>query len=163
MPNPTVRFLYNVNNPNRVNAYTLIAAQATAAGFKVDDQGDAEWGSRLSDGSYDAVVFGWINSGVGVSGVPQIFGSTGGGNYNGFANAQVDELANTLVKTLDPDEQVNLQKQIDPLLFADAYGLPLFQSVGVDAVSDRVGGIADYNPSQSGVWWNVWDWTVNDG
>ncbi|GEL94885.1 ABC transporter family substrate-binding protein [Cellulomonas composti] len=163
VPNPTVRFLYNVNNPNRVNAYTLIAAQATAAGFKVDDQGDAEWGSRLSDGSYDAVVFGWINSGVGVSGVPQIFGSTGGGNYNGFANAQVDELANTLVKTLDPDEQVNLQKQIDPLLFADAYGLPLFQSVGVDAVSDRVGGIADYNPSQSGVWWNVWDWTVNDG
>lgn len=78
-------------------------------------------------------------------------------------DAQVDELANTLVKTLDPDEQVNLQKQIDPLLFADAYGLPLFQSVGVDAVSDRVGGIADYNPSQSGVWWNVWDWTVNDG
>ncbi len=159
---PTVRILYNINNPNRVNAYTLIAAQATAAGFKVDDQGDAEWGSRLADGSYDVAIFGWINSGVGVSGVPQIFSSTGGGNYNGYKNAEVDQLAATLVKTLDLDEQANIQEQIDPLLFADAYGLPLFQSVGLDAVQDRVGGIEAYNPSQSGVWWNVWDWTVTD-
>jgi len=160
--NPTVRILYNINNPNRVNAYTLIAAQATAAGFKVVDEGDAEWGSRLADGSYDASIFGWINSGVGVSGVPQIFSSTGGGNYNGYKNEKVDELAATLVKTLDPEEQNAIQEQIDPLLFADAYGLPLFQSVGIDAVSERVSGIDAYNPSQSGVWWNVWDWTVTD-
>lgn len=159
---PTVRILYNIDNPNRVNAYTLIAAQATAAGFKVDDQGDPKWSARLSDGSYDVAIFGWINSGVGVAGVPQIFGSEGGGNYNGYKNAKVDELANTLVRTLDLDEQAKIQEQIDPLLFADAYGLPLFQSVGLDAVQDRVGGIEAYNPSQSGVWWNVWDWTVTD-
>lgn len=158
---PTVRILYNINNPNRVNAYTLIAAQAKAAGFVVDDQGDADWGSRLSDGSYDASIFGWINSGVGVSGVPQIFSTDGGGNYNGYSNAKVDELTSTLVRTLDAAEQVNIQKEIDPLLFADGYGLPLFQSVGIDAISSRVGGIDSYNPSQSGVWWNTWDWTVN--
>ena len=158
---PTVRVLYNVNNPNRVNAYTLIAAAATEAGFVVDDQGDAAWSSRLSDGSYDAAIFGWINTGIGVSGVPQIFSSTGGGNYNGYSNSEVDALAEELVRTLDTDDQAALQEQIDPLLFADGYGLPLFQSVGVDAVADYVGGIEEYNPNQAGVWWNVWDWTVD--
>ncbi|GIG40407.1 putative lipoprotein [Cellulomonas phragmiteti] len=158
---PTVRILYNINNPNRVNAYTLIAAAATEAGFVIDDQGDAAWGSRLSDGSYDAAIFGWINSGIGVAGVPQIFSSTGGGNYNGYSNSEVDTLASTLVRTLDTDEQAAIQEQIDPLLFADAYGLPLFQSVGVDAVGDHVGGIDEYNPNQAGVWWNVWEWTVD--
>ncbi|MBO9570310.1 MAG: ABC transporter family substrate-binding protein [Cellulomonas iranensis] len=159
---PTVRVLYNVNNPNRVNAYTLIAASATQAGFVIDDQGDAAWGSRLSDGTYDAAIFGWINSGIGVAGVPQIFSTTGGGNYNGYSNSKVDELAAKLVVTLDTDQQAQIQEEIDPLIFADAYGLPLFQSVGLDAVGDRVGGIDDYNPNQAGVWWNVWEWTVND-
>ena len=159
---PTVRILYNVNNPNRVNAYTLIAASATQAGFVIDDQGDAAWGSRLSDGSYDAAIFGWINSGIGVAGVPQIFSTTGGGNYNGYSNAKVDELAAKLVVTLDTDQQAAIQEEIDPYMFADAYGLPLFQSVGLDAVGDRVGGVNEYNPNQAGVWWNTWEWTVSD-
>lgn len=158
---PTVRILYNVNNPNRVNAYTLIAASATEAGFVVDDQGDAKWGSRLGDGTYDAAIFGWINSGIGVSGVPQIFSSTGGSNFSGYANPEVDTLAAKLVRTLDPEEQAAIQEEIDPHFFADAYGLPLFQSVGVDAVGDYVGGIDEYNPNQAGVWWNTWDWTVD--
>lgn len=158
---PTVRILYNVNNPNRVNAYTLIAASATEAGFVVDDQGDAKWGSRLGDGTYDAAIFGWINSGIGVSGVPQIFSSTGGSNFSGYANPEVDTLAAKLIRTLDPEEQAAIQEEIDPHFFADAYGLPLFQSVGVDAVGDYVGGIDEYNPNQAGVWWNTWDWTVD--
>ncbi|MBU4213742.1 MAG: ABC transporter family substrate-binding protein, partial [Actinobacteria bacterium] len=158
--NPTVRILYNINNPNRVNAYTLIAKSASDAGFTIVDNGDAAWGKRLKDGSYDASIFGWINPGVGVSGTPQIFSSTGGGNYNGYANAKVDAITDELVVTLDKDKQVELQAEVDPYLFADAYGLPLFQSIGVDAVSDRVSGIDVYNPSQSGVWWNVWDWSV---
>lgn len=159
---PTVRILYNINNPNRVNSYTLIAAAATEAGFVIDDQGDAEWGARLGDGSYDATIFGWISPGVGVAAVPQIFATGGGGNYNGYSNADVDDLAAELNVTLDADKQIDLQREVDAATFADAYGLPLFQSPGLDAVSDRVGGIESYMANQTGVWWNVWEWTVSD-
>ena len=37
--------------------------------------------------------------------------------------------------------------------------LPLFQTVGVAAYSDRITGVKS-SPGQPGVWWNVWDWQV---
>ena len=108
-------------------------------------------------------IFGWINSGVGVSGVPQIFGSGADSNFNGFTDPAADALMHELIVTTDTAKQTDLQVQIDEKIFAADYGLPFFQSVGVDAVADRVQGIDAYNPNQNGVWWNVWNWSVNDG
>ena len=160
---PTVRILYNVNNPNRVDAFTLIQQSASEAGFIIEDQGDAKWGSRLGDGSYDASIFGWTSPGVGVNGVPQIFGTGSSSNFNGFSDPSADELMAKLITTTDTEEQTALQQEIDAKIFAADYGLPFFQSVGVDAISERVEGIDTYNPNQNGVWWNVWNWSVNDG
>ncbi len=159
--NPTVRIMYNINNPNRVNSFQLIQKSATDAGFTIVDDGQEKWSAILGDGSYDATIFGWVNPGIGVSGTPQLFRSNGGGNYSGYANSTVDSLSDQLVVELDTDKQADLQEQIDAQLFPDAFGLPLFQSVGIDAVNSRVGGITAYNPSQSGVWWNTWEWTVS--
>jgi len=159
---PTVRLLYNVNNPNRVDAFTLIAKSAKEAGFKIDDQGDADWGSRLGNGSYDASIFGWINSGVGVSGVPQIYGTGQASNFNKVSDKSADDLMDQLIQTVDPAAQTDLQVQIEQKIGATATTLPFFQSVGVDAVADRVKGIDTYNPNQNGVWWNTWEWTVDD-
>ncbi len=159
---PEVKVMYADYNPNRVDDYSLIADNATQAGFVMEDGADPDWGSKLGDGSYDATIFGWVSSGIGVSGVPQIFGTGGGGNFNGYSNADVDALADELLVTLDTEGQIALQQQIDALVWADNYGLPLYQSVGVDAVSDRVSGIDSYYAGQDGVWWNYFDWTVND-
>ncbi len=158
--NPTVRIMYNIKNPNRVNTFQLIQKSAADAGFTIVDDGQEKWSSILGDGSYDASIFGWVNPGVGVSGTPQLFKTGGGGNYSGYSNSTVDSLSDQLVVQLDTAKQADIQEQIDAQLFPDAFGLPLFQSVGLDAVNSRVGGITAYNPSQSGVWWNTWDWTV---
>ncbi|MPY09636.1 ABC transporter family substrate-binding protein [Arthrobacter sp. KR32] len=158
---PEVRIMYNRDNPNRLNSYTLIAESAAQAGFKIVDGGlgSSDWGAALGNGTYDATIFGWINSGVGVSGVPQIFKSGNGSNFNGFSSPEADELMNELIVTTDPDEQDALQVQIDKLIWDSKYGLPLFQVPGVDAYSDNVTGI-EYMPNQTGVWWNFWDWQV---
>ncbi len=157
---PTIDILYNSDNPNRVDAYTLIAQSASKAGFKIKDDGDVKWGERLGDGSYDASIFGWTSTGVGVSGVPQIFGTGQSSNFNGYSNKSADGLMSELVQTTDVAKQTTLQQQIDKDIFGDAYGLPLFQSIGVDAESSRVAGIDTFNPNQNGVWWNVWEWSV---
>jgi len=163
VPNPTVRIMYNVSNPNRLNSFTLINQSATQAGFKIvdDAQPKDKWGSILGDGSYDASIFGWIQPGVGVSGTPQLYKTGGGGNYSGYSNPKVDQLSDQLTVELDPAKQTDLQSQIDALLFPDAFGLPLFQSPGVVAISSKVGGMDKYNSSQSGVWWNTWEWTIS--
>lgn len=158
---PTVRILYNINNPNRVAAFQAIQASAQQAGFVVEDAGAENWGSLLGSGTYDASIFGWISSGVGVGGVPQIFGSTGGGNYNGYANSEVDRLATELQVTLDKDAQDAIQVQIDKLLWEDGYGMPLFVAPGVMAHSDSVSGVV-YYPGQAGVGWNFWEWTKSE-
>lgn len=157
---PTVRILYNINNPIRVDSFSLIRDSATQAGFQIEDGGSAEWGSELGTGTYDASIFGWISSGVGSAGVPQIFSSGGGGNYNAYANDEVDALASELMVTTDADEAEAIKRQIDAHLFADFYGLPLFQSPGMIVHADNIGGV-EYMPNQTGVWWNFWEWSVD--
>ena len=159
---PTVKILYNTKNPNRVNVFQLIQASAQKAGFKIEDGGAENWGSLLGSGTYDASIFGWISSGVGVAGVPQIFSTTGGGNYSGYSNSQVDTLAAQLQTTLDPKEQTTIQLQIDKLIWADAYGAPLFVAPGVMASNNSVKGVV-YYPGQAGVGWNFWTWTKTSG
>lgn len=158
---PEVKIMYNNANPNRVDSYTLIAASAEKAGFKVVDGGlgASDWGSALGTGTYDASIFGWINPGVGVTGVPQLFSTDGGGNYSGFSNAEVDKLTSELILTTDEAKQDELQIQIDKQIWDSRFGLPLFQPVGVDAYSERIDGV-EYMPNQTGVWWNFWDWSV---
>ncbi|MGY3566665.1 ABC transporter family substrate-binding protein [Sinomonas sp. RB5] len=158
---PTIRIMYNKDNPNRVDAYTLIAASASKAGFKIVDGGlgKSDWGKALGKGGYDATIFGWINPGVGVSGVPQIFKTGNGSNFNKFSDPAADQLMDQLIQTTDQSKQVDLEKQIDQKIWASSYGLPLFQSVGVDAYSDKVTGVK-YMPNQTGVWWNFWEWAT---
>ena len=155
---PEVRILYNITNPNRVSTFQAIQASAALAGFKVLDQGSAKWGSELGNGTYDASIFGWISSGVGVAGVPQIFSSTGGGNYNGYSNAKVDTLAKDLQVTLDAKKQEKMQVEIDKLLWADRYGVPLFVAPGVMAYNKTTVTGVVYYPGQAGVGWNFWKW-----
>ena len=156
---PEVRIMYNKDNPNRVDAFSLISESATKAGFKIVDGGlgKSDWGKALGDGSYDATIFGWTNSGVGVSGVPQIFKTGNDSNFNQFSDPAADKLMDELIVTTDKSKQDELVQQIDKMIWDSAYGLPLFQSVGVDAYSDRITGVK-YMPNQTGVWWNFWEW-----
>lgn len=155
---PEVRVLYNTKNPNRVNSFQALQASAEKAGFKVIDGGAENWGSLLGSGTYDVAIFGWISSGVGVAGVPQIFSTDGGGNYSGYSNPEVDKLAKKLQVTLDKGDQDKIQVEIDTILWKDGYGVPLFVAPGVMAYSNSVTGVV-YYPGQAGVGWNYWEWT----
>lgn len=158
---PTIRLMYNINNPNRVAAFEAIQASASQAGFIIEDVGREDWGSQLGADIYDAVIFGWISPGVGNGTIPQIFASFGGSNFNKYANARVDEIARTIPQTLDLDEIDALTIEADGHLFADGYGLPLFQGPGLEAHTDRLQGVT-FMGNQTGPLWNFWEWTVSE-
>ncbi|MES1170662.1 MAG: ABC transporter substrate-binding protein, partial [Leifsonia sp.] len=154
---PTVRILYNTNNPNRVDEFQAISASASKAGFKVVDAGSPDWSKLLPGGDYDASLFGWISPGAGTSQIPQLFTTNGGGNYNRYSAA--NDLAVQSQTTLDPSALTKIEQQIDAKTFADGYGLPLFQLPGVFGATSRVDGVK-YNGGQSGPFWNFWEWSV---
>ncbi|MET3718177.1 MULTISPECIES: ABC transporter family substrate-binding protein [unclassified Arthrobacter] len=158
---PTIRILYNKDNPNRVRAFSLIRDSARLAGFTVNDAGlgNADWVSALSTGSYDAAILGWIGPGVGVSRIPQIFKTGGGSNFNGFSDADADKAMDDLASTTDLAKQDELMADVDKRVWENAYGLPLYQTLGTIAFSNRVTGV---KPSSGvlGVWWNVWEWRL---
>lgn len=158
---PEVRIMYNKDNPNRLNAYTLIAASAAQAGFKIVDGGlgASDWGDALGTGTYDATIFGWISSGVGNGSLSQIWGAGQASNFNRYNNAEVTKLGTEVLQSLDEQERIQMRQQADKLIWADAYGPPLFQSVAVDAYGPNVTGIK-FMPNQTGVWWNFWEWAA---
>jgi len=158
---PTVRVLYSSVNTNRVAAFEAIQASAAEAGFIIENVGREDWGAQLGSDIYDAAIFGWISPGVGNAALPQIFAAGGGGNYNGYSNARVTELANASQFETDEDALNKIKFEIDRLTFEDGYGLPLFQSPGLIAHTDRVQGIT-YMANQTGPIWNFWEWTVGE-
>ncbi len=159
---PTVRILYNINNPNRVAAYEAIQATATEAGFVVQDVGREDWGSQLGSDIYDVAIFGWISSGVGNGTIPQIFASDGGSNFNGVNVPEIDKLGASIQTMTDPAEVEKANMEVDKLLFDARYGLPLFQSPGLEAHTDRISGVT-FMANQTGPVWNFWEWTVDGG
>lgn len=156
---PTVRILYNNENPVRADTYAMIRESASKAGFKVEDAGSPDWSKQLKGGDYEASIFGWVSPGVGHSSYGQIFATGGGGNYNGYSNSEVDALAAEIRKTVNDEDKVNeLGTQVDSKLFEDKYGLPLFQSIGVWGVRDGVEGFDKFNPGSASFYWNVEEW-----
>jgi peptide/nickel transport system substrate-binding protein len=155
---PTVTLMYNTKNPNRVDEFQAIQASATQAGFKIVDAGSPDWSKKLGDGTYDAVLFGWISPGAGTSALPQIFGPVGsGGNYNNYGGT--GKLAVSTQTMTNPSDVVKAENQIDKQTFTDAYGLPLFQLPGIFGVSTNVTGVK-YMGNQNGPFWNFWEWSV---
>lgn len=155
---PTIKILYNTENPNRVDTFQAIQSSALKAGIKVTDGGSPEWSSLLTGGDYDASIFGWVNPGAGNAAIPQLFQTNNSGNYNKFADADASKLAVDTQTTLDESKLDSMKQQIDKIAFDQAYGLPLFQSPGLFATGSNIKGVK-YFGGQTGIFWNVWDWT----
>lgn len=158
---PTVRILYNRDNPNRAKAFALIRDSAARAGFQVVDggQASADWARSLGGGGYDAALLGWIGTGAGVSRVPQIFRTGAGSNFNGFSDGDADKAMEQLAGTTDLGKQDELLAEIDRQIWESAYGLPLYQTIGTTAFNARVAGVKT-SSGPLGIWWNVWDWRL---
>lgn len=156
---PTIRILYNKDDPSRVAEYALISASATLAGFKVTDGGKSasEWQAALKSGTFDVALYGWNANPTGSVQVPQVFKTGAVSNLSNFSNTVVDQLTQQLAANVDDAKQNALKMQIDKLAIEAGYGLPLFQRIGLSATSAHVGG-AQFSPVNVGLWWNVADW-----
>jgi peptide/nickel transport system substrate-binding protein len=156
---PQVCILYDPANPRRVAEFILIRDSAARAGFVVTDCSNADWEALLGvAGAYDAALFAWDTTRLGPAAVSAVFDSDSElANFTHYADPEVDALIDELDASDDDAEVTRLLTEIDALVWADAYGVPLFAYPTVTAVSSRVTGVTR-SPLGRGVFWNAWDW-----
>lgn len=157
-----VCLLFASTNPRRVSEFELIRESAAQAGWSVTDCSSPEWGGLLgAPGVYDASLFGWQSTSLGVASVGPNFETGGINNLSFYSNPEMDAVVQELNVTVDEERQLELLKEIDRILVEDAFGITIFQFPEVTAFSDRVSGI-DSSPLAPTVFWNVWDWTPTE-
>jgi len=154
-----VRLLYDINNPRRVSEYELIRDSVAQAGFNLVDGGDPDWGANLSNTSlYDASLFGWQTTAIAVADSMPNYVSDGINNFYGYSNADVDALADELNSGVEEARQDEILIEVEQNLFADAFGLPLFQHPQITAYNGTYVSGVDNIAIAPTVFYNVWEW-----
>lgn len=155
----TVKIAYATPNPRRKAEVDLIRDFCGEAGFKVVDGGtNAFFGGSLLRGEFDVALFAWTGSPL----LTQSYATylTKGAQNNGnYSNPQVDQLLKQLYSELNPANQQRLLTELDTTLWSDLATMPLFAFPALLATTRNIEGVR-YNPSASGVTYNVNDWTL---
>jgi len=153
-----VRLMYDKTNPRRAAEFAIDKPALAKAGFNLIDNGNAKWSEKLGDGTYDAVFFGWQATTTGVAADGAIYTTGAGSNFVGYSNKTVDQLYGKLYVTTDPNEQLDLQKQIEAEMYKDAIGLPIFQFPAATMVDKTV--LSGVKPSvlSPTYLYDYWNW-----
>jgi len=160
-----VRFAYNNENTRRVNELALITDTASQAGFEIVDQGRpaAEWGTLLATGQdqYDASLFGWQSTSTAVTESDANFRWTpapGINNYGQYNNPAVDAALDQLQVATEPDEQFAHQLEVEKSLWADAFGVSIFQFPAIQGWNENLSGVEPITISPT-IFHGFWNWT----
>lgn len=156
-----VRFWYPEGNTRRASIYELVATSAALAGFNVIDDSEPNWEFTDTTANpinpHDAVTFGWASTSLALTGSDQYLGTGQPSNFGGYSNTTVDKLLKDLETELDPAVQTQIQVDVEKELWADAYGVTIFQFPGLTAWDNGVEGIAPA-PLAPYYFWNFWEW-----
>ncbi len=158
--NPEVCMLFSSTNPRRANEFLLIQQSAALAGINVTDCSSPDWGGLLgTPGAYDASLFGWQSTSLGVTGSSPTFKTGGINNLNFYSNPEVDDLLTQLDGEFDAAKQIEIQQQVDKLLWEDFYGVTIFQFPQVTAYDQNAIANIASSPLSPTIFWNIWDWS----
>lgn len=160
-----VRFAYNNENTRRVNELALITDTAAQAGFEIVDTGRpaAEWGTLLATGQdqYDASLFGWQSTSTAVTESDANFRwapNPGVNNYGKYDNPAVDAALDKLQVSTDPEEQFQLQLEVEKNLWADGFGVTIFQFPAIQGWDENLKGVESITISPT-IFHGFWNWT----
>lgn len=157
--NIEVGFWYPEGNVRRGQEFELISANAALAGFTLVDESEPDWAFTGGDGAsnpHDAVIFAWASTSLAVTGSDQYL-SAGPSNWTGFQDDQVDALLTELNTALDPARQLEIQIEVEKILWAEGYGTTIFTFPGLTWWDAEVDGVST-NSLVPYFFWNFWDW-----
>jgi peptide/nickel transport system substrate-binding protein len=130
----------------------LITQQSLAQiGVKVElrpKAGSDFFSNYINVGDFDIAQFGWVGDAFPLSALTTIYTSDGQSNFGKIGSRQIDTKIEETLEELDPRKARALANEVDKLIWAEGFSLPLTQSAGVVAVRSTLAnfgatGIAD--------------------
>ena len=114
-------------------------AQHSLAQIGVKLELDAKSGSGffsnyINVGAFDIAQFGWVGDAFPLSALTQIYKSHGESNFGKIGSPEIDTAIEQTLAELDPGKARALANEVDKLIWAEGFSLPLTQSAGDVAV-----------------------------
>jgi peptide/nickel transport system substrate-binding protein len=104
----------------------------------------------INVGAFDMAQFGWLGDAFPLSALTQIYQSDGASNFGKIGSPEIDAAIERTLEELDPGKARALANDLDKLIWAEGFSLPLTQSPGDVAVRSTLAnfgapGLADLN------------------
>lgn len=160
--NPLVKIKFVHANTKLRNALAaLIKAEATKAGFDVEDFASADlFGTGDNkNAKYDVTMYGFGLNSVSQSNSTEIYKSDGGNNVWGWNDSALDTiLASLQGDILTPKELEAKRLAADKIIIGNNWGLPLYANPTIAAYNKALKGI-DPAPIGANITWNFFKWS----
>jgi glutathione transport system substrate-binding protein len=120
-------------------------------GVKLDldaKSGGGFFSNYINTGDFDIAQFSWVGDAFPLSGLTQIYTSGGESNFGKIGSPEIDAKIEQTLEELDPDKARAIANEVDKLIWAEGFSLPLIQSAGNVAVRNNLAnfgafGLAD--------------------
>jgi peptide/nickel transport system substrate-binding protein len=117
--------------------------------------GGGFFSNHINVGDFDIAQFSWVGDAFPLSGLPQIYASGGESNFGKIGSPEIDAKIEQTLEELDPAKARDLANEVDKLVWAEGFSLPLTQSAGDVAVRSTLAnfgafGLADADYTKIG-------------
>lgn len=145
----TIRFVFYDASSSRQIAQL---AQKTLGdiGVRLDlvvSSGADFFSQYIIPGNFDIAAFAWQGDAFPLSGLTQIYASDGESNFGKVGTPEIDAQIERTLDELEPAKAQALANQLDRMLWAETFSLPLAQSPGNAAVRST---LTNYGPAGLG-------------
>lgn len=152
-----VKVLLPSPNARRAAEFALAKANALKAGFDLQGDPKADWGTRIQNTEYDAVFFAYVASSVSQAGSNANFMVGGGNNRMGVALPALDAILSKLQYPLEDRAYISTLIQAERIINKEGITIGVFQFPAVTAYNKDLKGVKPAPLSPTLVW-NYWDW-----
>ena len=151
---PSVKVLFDTDDPAAVAEWTLLSDHASSSGFRLVNVSSDDPSKRYNNGAYDVFIGKLPLMGVGTGSVQQLLTGPNRMPKEQYLGLSAEVLAAT-EKTIDAKLQ-----ELDQKLFEIGIGLPMYQSPTLLVYNQRIKGL-NADPTGTHSTWGYWTWQVS--
>lgn len=109
--------------------------------------GNGFFSDWIIPGNFDIAQFAWVGDAFSLCCLNQMYTANGDSNFGRISTPEIDAMAVEVMGELDPQTARNRANELDKLIWAEVFSLPLFQAPGNLAVRSN---LANYGPAGIG-------------